>query len=78
MKDVDGSSIISEGKHSRRGAGYNSHEVVGLKCLDANFALNFLCFHSSSANYLKFFLDESAEASLGSKIRFWFVILLKR
>ncbi len=46
VKDVDGSSVISEGKHSRRGAGYNSHEVVGLKCLDANFAHNFLCFHS--------------------------------
>ncbi|XP_062176559.1 regulator of nonsense transcripts UPF3-like [Alnus glutinosa] len=26
VKDVDGSSVISEGKHSRRGAGYNSHE----------------------------------------------------
>jgi hypothetical protein len=28
VKDVDGSSIVSEGKHSRRGTGYNSHEVI--------------------------------------------------
>jgi hypothetical protein len=28
VKDVDGSSIVSEGKHLRKGTGFNSHEVV--------------------------------------------------
>lgn len=44
LKDVDGSAVIGEGKHSRRAAGYNSHEVVGLKHLDANFDDKYLYF----------------------------------
>lgn len=28
VKDVDSSSTMSEGKHSRKGTGYNSHEVM--------------------------------------------------
>lgn len=34
VKDTDGPSIVVEGKHSRKGTGYISHEVIGLKTLD--------------------------------------------
>lgn len=33
VKDVDGSSTMSEGKHLRKGTGYNSHEVIELKTI---------------------------------------------
>ena len=45
VKDVDGSSNVSEGKHLRRGTGFNSHEVVRTNCLDSNFAPFFFFFN---------------------------------
>ena len=41
VKDADGSSVISEGKHSKRGGapGYGSHEVLGFNIFLSNRCL---------------------------------------
>lgn len=53
VKDADGSSIVSEGKHSKRGSapGYGSHEVLGFNLLPVKHAPYFLCYaHIFCAN----------------------------
>lgn len=43
VKDTDGSSIVGEGKHLRKGTGYISHEVIRLKTWDGKFCSYFFC-----------------------------------
>lgn len=44
VKDADGSSVVSDGKHSKRGGapGYGSHEVLDFKFLPVRHALSWL------------------------------------